>query len=191
RAKRNFDVAGALVTDIARGLRNVEGIRAESRKKIFDQVSKTLDAAVAEAPDDEQLLGMQATMFEEFASTHAAEGEQAEAAQSTVKSLEIRLHLSEMSKTNERSQDATLTLERIGDLKLGAGDATGALAVYEKILATKRDLVKEDPSPAHQRELAAVLFTVGDLEIRSHDPVASLAALKECYDIRTALAEQD
>src|SRR5581483_11720863 len=111
RAKRNFDVAGALVTDIARGLRNVEGMRAESRKKIFDQVSKTLDSAVAEAPDDEQLLGMQATMFEEFASTHAAEGEQAEAAQSTVKSLEIRLHISEMSKTNERSQDATLTLE--------------------------------------------------------------------------------
>ena len=68
RAKRNFDVAGALVTDIARGLRNVEGMRAEARKKIFDQVSQTLDGAVAESPNDEQLLGMQATMFEEFAS---------------------------------------------------------------------------------------------------------------------------
>ena len=190
RAKRNFDVAGALVTDIARGLRNVEGMRAEARKKIFDQVSQTLDGAVAESPNDEQLLGMQATMFEEFASTHAAEGEQAEAAQSTVKSLEIRLHISEMSKSNERSQDASLTLERIGDLKLGAGDASGALAVYEKILANKRDLVQTEPTPAHQRELAAVLFTVADLELRSNDPTAALAALKECYDIRTALAEE-
>ncbi len=49
-ARRNFDIAKALVTDIASGLRNVEGMRAESRKKIFDQVSKTLDEAVAEAP---------------------------------------------------------------------------------------------------------------------------------------------
>ena len=102
---------------------------------------------MAESPDDEQLLGMQATMFEEFASTHEAEGEKQAAAQSTVKSLEIRLHLSEMSKTNERSQDASLTLERIGDLTLGAGDVSGALAVYEKILANKRELVASEPSP--------------------------------------------
>ncbi len=70
RARRNFDVANALVTDIARGMRHVEGMRSEARKKIFEQVSKTLDRRVGESPDDEQLLGMQAAMFEEFASTH-------------------------------------------------------------------------------------------------------------------------
>ena len=32
-ARRNFDIAKALVTDIARGLRNVEGMRAEVRRK--------------------------------------------------------------------------------------------------------------------------------------------------------------
>ena len=191
RAKRNFDVAGALVTDIARGLRNVEGMRAESRKKIFDQVSETLDKAVAEAPNDEQLLGMQATMFDEFASTHAAEGEKKAAAQSTVKSLEIRMHLSEMSKSTGLHQDSTVTLERIGDLKLGAGDAAGALAVYEKILASKREAAKAEATPARQAELASVLFTVGDLKIRAEDPAAALPLLNECYDIRSSLAEQD
>ena len=44
-----------MVTDIAKGLRDVEGMRAESRKKIFDQVSSTLDIAVADSPNDEQL----------------------------------------------------------------------------------------------------------------------------------------
>ena len=76
-SRRNFDIAKALVADIAKGLRDVEGMRAESRRKIFDQVSSTLDTAVANAPDDQQLLSMQATMFEQFASTHEAEGEQA------------------------------------------------------------------------------------------------------------------
>src|SRR3990170_3533868 len=119
-ARRNFDIAKALVTDIARGLRNVEGMRADSRKRIFDQVSSTLDTAVADAPDDNQLLDMHATMFEEFASTHAAEGEQAEAAESTMKSLEIELRLVEMTEGYQRQQEVSLTLERIGELKLGA-----------------------------------------------------------------------
>ncbi len=81
---------------------------------------------------------MQATMFEEFASTHTAEGEQAAAAESTAKSLEIRLRIEEMSEGNQRQQDAALTLERIGELKLDAGDAAGALTAYEKILANRR-----------------------------------------------------
>ena len=62
--------------------RNVEGMRAESRQKIFDQVRETLDQAVAKTPDDAQLLGMQASMFKEFASTHEAEGDRAAAARS-------------------------------------------------------------------------------------------------------------
>ncbi|MGH6832423.1 MAG: tetratricopeptide repeat protein, partial [Methyloceanibacter sp.] len=201
-ARRNFDIAKALVTDIARGLRNVEGMRAESRKKIFDQVSSTLDTAVADAPDDNQLLDMQATMFEEFASTHAAEGESAEAAESTAKSLELRLRLAERSSLisyqeqdaskGSREQDPSLMLERIGELKLGAGDDAGALATYEKILANRVRLAEADEgNPDRQRDVAATLATIGDLKLRSGDPAGALAAYQEGFDIRRRLADED
>ncbi|MGA7458535.1 MAG: tetratricopeptide repeat protein, partial [Methyloceanibacter sp.] len=191
-ARRNFDVANALVTDIAQGLRNVEGMRAEARKKIFEQVSKTLDEAVGDSPDDEQLLGMQATMFEEFASTHTAEGEQAAAAESTAKMLEIRLRIEEMSEGNQRTQDAALTLERIGELKLDAGDAAGALAAYEKILANRRRAAESNGgSPDRQRDVAVTLATLGDLKLRSGDLQGALAAYQECYGIRNGVAKQD
>ena len=194
RAKRNFDVANSLVTDIAQGLRHVEGMRAEARKKIFDQVSKTLDSAVEVSPDDEQLLGMQATMFEEFASTHAAEGESAEAAESTAKSLEIRLRLVEMGNaTGERGQqDISQTLEKIGEYKLEARDDSGALAVYEKILANRRRAAEaEAANPDRQRDVAVALTTIGDLKLRSGDLGAALGHYQECSDIRRKLADSD
>ena len=145
-ARRNFDIAKALVTDIAKGLRDVEGMRAEARTKIFDQVSSTLDTAVAESPNDQQLLGMQATMFREFASTHEAEGDQPQAAKSTAKSLEIELQILEMAGGTQRQQEVSSTLERIGELKLGAGDDAGALITYEKILDNRRQHAEADPA---------------------------------------------
>ena len=189
RATRNFDVAGALVVDIARGLRNDVGVQRESRQKIFDQVSTTLGAAVAKAPDDEQLLGMQATMWDEFAQTQSAAGESEQAAQSKVKGLEIRLQLSEMSKDNEKSQETSQTLETLGDLKIGAGDQSGALAVYEKILAERRELAAADASPAHLRDLAAALLKVAQL--KSRDPAGALPLLNESHDITAGLAAKD
>ena len=167
-ARRNFDIAKALVTDIAKGLRDVEGMRAEARTKIFDQVSSTLDTAVAESPNDQQLLGMQATMFREFASTHEAEGDRPQAAKSTAKSLEIELQILEMAGGTQRQQEVSSTLERIGELKLGAGDDAGALVAYQRILddrmAARRGRSRQSRSSArsgggarhHRRSQAAL-----------------------------------
>ena len=89
-ARRNFDIAKALVTDIAKvcATSSMRG-QARGEEKIFDQVSNTLDKAVAELPDDKQLLGMQANMLREFALTHAAEGDQPPAAENTAKSSNL------------------------------------------------------------------------------------------------------
>ncbi len=191
-SRRNFDIAKALVTDIAKGLRDVEGMRAEARTKIFDQVSSTLDSAVAASPNDQQLLGMQATMFREFASTHEAEGDRPQAAKSTAKSLEIELQILEMAGGTQRQQEVSSTLERIGELKLGAGDDAGALVTYEKILGNWKQRAETDPdNPALQREMALALATIGDLKLRSGDPAGALAAYQQAFGIRQSLAGQD
>ena len=195
RAKRNFDVASALVIDIARGLRNVEGMGADSRKKIFDQVSKTLDDAKKASPDDAQLLGLQGTMFDEFASTHMAEGESAEAAESSAKSLEIKLQLAEMDSSSapySRGQDISQTLEQIGTLKLKAADDAGALAVYEKILARRRALAEADSgNPDRKRDVAATLDTIGDVKLRAGDYAGARDAYAETAAIWRDLIASD
>ncbi len=195
RAKRNFDVASALVTDIARGLRNVEGMGVKSRQKIFAQVSKTLDDAVEASPDDAQLLGMQATMFEEFASTHTAEGESEQAAESTARSLEIKLRLAELDTYDDGKggqQDISSTLEQIGDLKLKAADDAGALAVYEQILANRRKLAETESGNAERlRDVAATLDTIGDLKLRATDYQGALEAYGEAVAIRRDVVAMD
>ena len=189
-ARRNFDVANSLVIDIARGLRNVEiaGMR-DVRNKVFAEVSKTLGQAVAESPGDKQLLGMQVAMFDEFALTHAAEGERAEAAASTAKSLEIRF---QMTKGNERQQDYSSELEKIGEAWLDAGDVAVALAKYEESLTVRRQYAEEDPNdPERQSDLAQALATVGDLKLRSGDFAGARIALQENRDIKQRLADRD
>ena len=189
-ARRNFDVANSLVLDIARGLRNVEiaGMR-DVRNKVFAEVSKTLGQAVAELPGDKQLLGMQVAMFDEFALTHAAEGERAEAAASTAKSLEIQF---QMTKGNERQQEYSSELEKIGEAWLDAGDVAVALAKYEESLTVRRQYAEEDPNdPARQSDLAQALATVGDLRLRSGDPAGALSAFQEDRDIKQVLADRD
>ena len=198
-AQRNFKVANELVTDIARGLRNVEGMNVASRKKIFDEVSKTLDRAVAEAPDDAELLGMQATMFEQFASTHMAEGEAKLAAESSAKSLEIKLRIEEKLRlsggagagtASGRGQaDVSSTLEQIGDLKLKAADDAGALAVYEQILANRRARAAEASGNADlKRDVAATLDTIGEVKQRAGDAPGAIAAYAEAAAIRREVA---
>jgi hypothetical protein len=56
RATRNFKLAqqtaDSLVFDIARGLRNVQGMSAETVRKILETARATFDQLAASAPDD-------------------------------------------------------------------------------------------------------------------------------------------
>ena len=121
--------------------------------------------------------------------THAAEGERAEAAASTAKSLEIRF---QMTKGNERQQDYSSELEKIGEAWLDAGDVAVALAKYEESLTVRRQYAEEEPNdPDRQSDLAQALATVGDLKLRSGDAEGARNALQENLDIRQRLADRD
>ncbi len=197
KAQRNFDVASELVTGIARGLRHVEGMDAESRKKIFDEASTTLDRAVAVSPDDPQLLGLQATIFDEFASTHQAEGEQASAAESTVKSLEMRLRLNESapslpefpwppptaSSSYVLPDDLLVSYETVGEVVDAIISALERNGYVERsyfqtkpggvALVTRLERINEDGSPASQQER----WSAGKQDYASKDLVGFLRGL--------------
>jgi predicted TPR repeat methyltransferase len=58
-------------------------------------------------------------------------------------------------------RDLALSLEKIGDLKLRAGEAAGALAAYEESLAIRRDIAKDKSNAQAQRDLSVSLNKIG------------------------------
>ena len=61
--------AESLVFDIAQGLRNVQGMNAESVRKILDTARATFEQLAVSAPDDPTLQRSQSVMLSEFVST--------------------------------------------------------------------------------------------------------------------------
>src|SRR6266446_3986218 len=78
KATRNFGLAkrtaDSLVVDIARGLRNVQGMSAESVRKILETAKATFEQLAASAPDDLTLQRNRSAMLNEFGDTYLALG---------------------------------------------------------------------------------------------------------------------
>ena len=79
-------------------------------------------------------------------------------------------------------------LERIGEVRLDAGDRAGALAAYEESLAIRRKLAAADPgNPAWQADLVFSLYKVSTV----NDAPRARAALCEALAIAEALARDN
>src|SRR5215472_6894926 len=67
-------------------------------------------------------------------------------------------------------RDVSVSLEKVGDLGLAAGDRAGALAAYEESLAIRRKLSATDPDNAvWQRDVSVSLEKVGDVGLAAGD----------------------
>src|SRR5208283_3629931 len=82
-----------------------------------------------------------------------------------------------------------LSLERIGEVKLRAGDAAGALAAYVESLAIHRDLAKDKSNAEAQRGLSVGLEKLGNVKLWVGDGAGALAAYQEMLVINRDLAK--
>jgi TIR domain len=77
-ATRNFKLAqktaDSLVIDIARGLRNVQGMSAETVRKILETARATFEQLATSAPDDLALQRSRSLMLDEFGDTYLTLG---------------------------------------------------------------------------------------------------------------------
>ena len=77
-ATRNFKLAqktaDSLVIDIARGLRNVQGMSAETVRKILETARATFEQLTSSAPDDLTLQDSRSLMLDEFGETYRTLG---------------------------------------------------------------------------------------------------------------------
>jgi tetratricopeptide (TPR) repeat protein len=185
RAQKNFaaakDTVDSLIFDITQGLRHVEGIRVESLDKILGQVRTTVDRLASTAPDNEALLRSQAAMLDEFATTYLTAGNLAEALRSAEGSLSIARRLAAEDATDpKRQRDISVSLIKLGDVKLAQGDNQGALAAYDEALAIRRRLAEFATGDIQaEHDVAVTLSRIGDAKVGLGDSTGALASYQE------------
>ena len=146
RATRNFKLAqrtaDSLVIDIARGLRNVEGMRAQSVRKILETAKATFEQLTASAPDDLTLQRSRSQMLDEFGDTYLKLGDLEQALTFYRDSLAINERLANVDPSNTRRQhDLLASYHRVGDVLVAQGNLSQALQWYGDSLAIAERLV--------------------------------------------------
>jgi predicted negative regulator of RcsB-dependent stress response len=86
----------------------------------------------------------------------------------------------------------SLSLNKVGDVLLAAGDQAGARVTYEESLAIMRKLAAADPGNAEwQRDLSVSLGKVGDVLLAAGDHAGALSAYDESLGVRRKLVAAD
>ena len=185
RAERNLALARSaaedLVVKIAQGLRDVQGMRVESIRQIFETAQVVMDELVKSAPKDPLLQRTRANMLNEFSLIYLAAGDFDLARRAAEESLAImRQLLAAEPDDAARQRDVGVVIERLGDVLTVLNETGAALAAYEEGLALARKLAaaaRDDRQ--RQRDLYVSLEKVGVARLAVKDEPGALAAFEE------------
>src|SRR5215831_5607918 len=119
-ATRNFSLAQktaeSLVFDIAQGLRNVQGMSAETVRKILETARSTFEQLAASAPEDLTLQRSRSAMLNQFGDTYFTLGDLEQALKAYRDSLSIRERLTAANHNNtEWQRDLSISYVKVGD----------------------------------------------------------------------------
>ena len=196
-AEYNFAIAKQeadnVVFQLAQNLRDVQGMRVESVRKILDAARTLMDQLAQAAPDDPQLQRSRAAMLMEFTETFLRIGDLTRAQAAAEEGLAITRKLTAGNPNNGTSQrDVYASLIRLGDVRLATGARAEALAIFEDALAIVRALAAADPGEAGwQRDVSVSLDRIGDVRLAAGDRPGALVDYEESLAIRRRLAAAD
>ncbi len=197
RAEQNFAAAkqtvDGLIFNIAQGLQDVQGMRAESVRKILETVEQTIARLAETAPDDPELQRSRGVMFLNFGDVYLRTGDIQRAVKSYEASLAIRRKLAATYPASGGfALEVSTSLERIGDAKVAAGDQAGALLAFTESLEIRRRLLAAHPDDRDlQRSLAVILDRVADVKAAQGDTASALDVYAQALEIRRKLASAD
>jgi len=105
--------------------------------------------------------------------------------------LVIRRKLAQDNPTSAEAQrDLSISLERLGDVAVAAGDLPDAKARHEEGLAIRRKLAQANPTSAQaQRDLSISLEKLGDVAVAVGDLPGAKARYEEDLAITRKLAK--
>jgi tetratricopeptide (TPR) repeat protein len=197
RATRNFRLAqktaDSLVIDIARGLRNVQGLSADTVGKILETARATFEQLAASAPDDLTLQRSRSAMLEEFGDTYRTLGDLEEALKAYRDGLAIQERLAAANRSNAQAQrNLSVFYGNVGDVLVRQGKLDEALKAYRDGLAIVERLAAADSSNTQwQRALSVFYNRVGDVLVRQGKLDDALKAYRDGLAIVERLAAAD
>jgi tetratricopeptide (TPR) repeat protein len=197
RAERNFGVAKStlddVVSDIAIGLRDAEGMRVDTMRRILGRTEAAMSQLVSRTGDNPELRASQAWMFVLFVDTYLSLGAIEPANEYAGKAVGITRQLAATNPENDSWQRyLALALQRLGDVINLRGNAKEALAAYREGLEVLRTLAMKEPGNTdRQSELALGLRKVGDALSGAKDPGGAFTVYRESLDILRTLAVRE
>src|SRR5215470_14043740 len=150
KATRNFRLAQqsaeSMVIDIARGLRNVQGMSAQTVRNILDTARATFDQLAAAAPDDLSLQLSRSLLLDEFGLTYEILGDLDAALRSCRDSLAIHERVAAVDPSNLLWQAGlSQSHTRVGDALRAQGKLEDALKSYREAAAIMEGVTEADP----------------------------------------------
>jgi eukaryotic-like serine/threonine-protein kinase len=157
RATRNFklaqNTADSLVWNIAQGLRNVQGMSAQSIRKILETARATFEQLAMSAPDDLTLQRSRGAMLNEFGDTHLTLGDLEQALKAHRDGLAIAERLAAADRSNTLWQrDLAVSHANLAPVYLQLGNVADALETLRKGHEIMARLVTIAPSNAQWKE---------------------------------------
>lgn len=196
-AERNFALAktaaDSLVFDIAQGLRDVEGVRAETVTKILGTARGTFNKLADAAPDNLELQRSRAAMLSEFGTTYEAQGVLPAALESFGAALVIVDRLAKADPENAALlRDVAVLTERIGDVYADQGNLATAQEQYRASFDRIAALLERDTSSTDLQQVTSVLHNkMGDVLRVQGDLPAALMRYRAAFAVRERLAKSD
>lgn len=194
-AVKNFDIAttaaDTLVVDIARGLRNVEGMRVDSVEKILSRADKAYASLASQVGDSPQILRGRVSMYNEFVETYLAKGDTgraAEAAASSVAAARRLIVILGTDRVAERSLGLALLKE--GDAFAEIGKFGQAETAYEEARQIQEKLTANDPSDlVAKRDLGVAFVRLGTLASQRLNWIKAQVHLEQALKIREGIVQ--
>ena len=110
-------IAESLVFDIAQKLRDMEGVSAETLRKILETAKATFEQLTVSAPDDFDLQRSRSAMLNEFGDTYQALGDLAQALKAYREGTAIAERVAEADRSNTQWQrDLSISYNKVGDV---------------------------------------------------------------------------
>ena len=174
-AKNAINGLNGLIYNVAQGLQNVVGMRVDAVRSTLGEVSKTIDALDQSAPDDAELKLSRARMLANFVDAYLAAGALNDAQGAANDGLAAaRAVVAKQPDNQDASGALSVSLYKLGDVQLKAGDPAAALQSYQQSLDTARKL----DGPGARRVLWVSTEKLGDAKLAENDLPGALAAFE-------------
>jgi eukaryotic-like serine/threonine-protein kinase len=200
RARQNFiaatqavSVLDDMIWNVNQGAQNIVGVRLSTLETTLGQIRHTVDALVAKAPDDVNLMGVKAAMLNNFVDAYLQSGAFKKALAAAEEAVTISQAMASRSRTDPKALTRlAVSLYKRGDVRRAASDVAGQTTDSEAALAAARQAVDAAPGdPVARHILWAATGKLGEAQLAGSSPATALSTFSWAVTLAEAAVAQE